>query len=96
MQLLVEVFDHVLVKWAHVQCARAATSFDDEMGNVTYMYYIAWYIYSSVEQPKQHATAIPFRKYPFSSDQGSQTGLGSTSTRLSDCPGTLSAVVFIN
>ncbi len=34
--------------------------------------------------------------YPFSSDQGSQTGLGSTSTRLSDCPGTLSAVVFMN
>ena len=39
-----EVFDHVLVKWAHVQCAWAATSFDDEVGNVTYMYYIAWYI----------------------------------------------------
>ena len=47
-----ELFDHVLVKWAHVQCAWAATSFDDEMGNVTYMYYIAWYIYSSVEQRK--------------------------------------------
>ena len=31
--------------------------------------------------------------YPFSSDQGCQTGLGSTSTRLSDRPGTLSAVV---
>ena len=30
-----------------------------------------------------HATAIPSRIYPFSSDQGSQTGLGSTSTRLS-------------
>ena len=41
-----------------------------------------------------HATAIPSRIYPFSSDQGSQTGLGSTSTRLSDRPGTLSAVVF--
>lgn len=41
----------------------------------------------------QHATAIPSRTYPFSSDQGSQTGLGSTSTRLSDRPGTLSAVV---
>ena len=40
-----------------------------------------------------HATAIPSRTYPFSSDQGSQTGLGSTSTRLSDRPGTLSAVV---
>ena len=91
-----EVFDHVLVKWTHVQCAWAATSFDDEMGNVTYMYYIAWYIYSLVEQPKQHAMAIPSRKYPFSSDQGSQTGLGSTSTRLSDRPGTLSAVVFVN
>ena len=26
-----------------------------------------------------HATAIPSRTYPFSSDQGSQTGLGSTS-----------------
>ena len=32
--------------------------------------------------------------YPFSSDQGSQTGLGSISTRLSDRPGTLSAVVL--
>ena len=32
---------------------------------------------------------------PVSSDQGSQTGLGSTSTRLSDRPGTLSAVVFL-
>ena len=41
-----------------------------------------------------HATAIPSRIYPFSSDQGSQTGLGSTSTRLSDRPGTLSAVAF--
>ena len=41
-----------------------------------------------------HATAIPSRIYPFSSDQGSQTGLGSTSTRLSDRPGTFSAVVF--
>ncbi len=29
----------------------------------------------------------------FSSDQGSQTGLGLNSTRLSDRPGTLSAVV---
>jgi len=28
-----------------------------------------------VEQLTQHATAIPSRKYPFSSDQGSQTGL---------------------
>ncbi|KAL3132753.1 hypothetical protein ABBQ32_14225 [Trebouxia sp. C0010 RCD-2024] len=45
------------------------------------------------KQPIQHATAIPSRTYPFSSDQGSQTGLGSTSTRLSDRPGTLSAVV---
>ena len=27
-----------------------------------------------------HATAIPSRIYPFSSDQGSQTGLGSTSS----------------
>ncbi len=34
--------------------------------------------------------------YPFSSDQGNQTGLGSISTRLSDRPGTLSAVVFMN
>ena len=48
----------------------------------------------TVKQPMQHATAIPSRVYPFSSDQGSQTGLGSTSTRLSDRPGTLSAVVF--
>ena len=47
----------------------------------------------SVKQLIQHATAIPSRTYPFSSDQGSQTGLGSTSTRLSDRPGTLSAVV---
>ena len=31
--------------------------------------------------------------FPFSSDQGCQTGLGSISTRLSDRPGTLSAVV---
>ena len=42
----------------------------------------------------RHATAIPSRLDPFSSDQGSQTGLGSTSTRLSDRPGTLSAVVY--
>jgi len=41
-----------------------------------------------------HATAIPSRRYPLSSDQGSLTGLGATSTRLSDRPGTLSAVVF--
>jgi len=53
-------------------------------------------LYTMVEQLTQHATAIPSRKYPFSSDQGSQTGLGSTSTRLSDRPGTLSAVVFMN
>ena len=33
--------------------------------------------------------------YPFSSDQGCQTGLGSISTRLSDRPGTLSAVVSL-
>ena len=38
--------------------------------------------------------ALRRRSYPFSSDQGSQTGLGSTSTRLTDRPGTLSAVVF--
>ena len=49
----------------------------------------------TVKQLVQHATAIPSRTYPFSSDQGSQTGLGSTSTRLSDRPGTLSAVVSI-
>jgi len=53
-------------------------------------------LYTMVEQLTRHATAIPSRKYPFSSDQGSQTGLGSTSTRLSDRPGTLSAVVFMN
>ena len=53
-------------------------------------------LHTMMEQPIQHATAIPSRKYPFSSDQGSQTGLGSTSTRLSDRPGTLSAVVFMN
>ena len=40
-----------------------------------------------------HATAIPSRKHSFSSDQESQTGLGSTFIRLSDRPGTLSAVV---
>ena len=51
-------------------------------------------LYTTLEQPTLYATAIPSRKYPFSSDQGSQTGLGSTSTRLSDRPGTLSAVVF--
>ena len=49
-----------------------------------------------VEQPKQHATAIPSRQNPFSSSQGSQTGFGSTSTQLSDRPGTLSPVVFMN
>ncbi len=42
-----------------------------------------------------YATAIPSRKYSFSSDQESQTRLGSISTRLSDRPGTLSAVVFL-
>ncbi|KAL3151396.1 hypothetical protein ABBQ38_013224 [Trebouxia sp. C0009 RCD-2024] len=53
-----------------------------------------WNANSNVgKQLVQHATAIPSRTYPFSSDQGSQTGLGSTSTRLSDRPGTLSAVV---
>jgi len=52
--------------------------------------------YSMLEQQARHATAIPSRKSPFSSDQGSQTGLGSTSTRLSDRPGTLSAVVFMH
>ena len=41
-----------------------------------------------------HASVIPSRKDPFSSDQGSQTGLGLTSTRLSDRPGTSSADVF--
>ena len=49
-----------------------------------------------LEQQARHATAIPSRKYPFSSDPGSQTGLGSTSTRLSDRPGTLGTVVFMN
>ena len=49
--------------------------------------------YKLLQTGFQHATAIPSRTYPFSSDQGSQTGLGSTSTRLSDRPGTLSAVV---
>ncbi len=45
----------------------------------------------------RHAeTALRPGTYPSSSDQGSQTGLGSTSTRLSDRPGTLSAVVFMN
>ena len=44
--------------------------------------------------PVCHASAIPSRTYPFSSDQGSQTELGLTSTRLSDCPGTSSADVF--
>ncbi len=45
----------------------------------------------------RHAeTALRPGTYPFSSNQGSQTGLGSTSTRLSDRPGTLSAVVFMN
>ena len=39
-------------------------------------------------------TALRPGTYPFSSDQGSQAGLGSISTRLSDRPGTLSAVVF--
>ena len=38
-------------------------------------------------------TAIPSRKYPFSSDQGSQAGLCSASTRLSHRPETLSAMV---
>ena len=42
-----------------------------------------------------HATAIPSRIDPFSSDQGSQAGLGLTSTRLSDRPGTSSADVFV-
>ena len=54
---------------------------------------VAWCGCVPRKQPVQHATAIPSRTYPFSSDQGSQTGLGSTSTRLSDRPGTLSAVV---
>ena len=53
----------------------------------------AWCGSASREQLVWHATAIPSRTYPFSSDQGSQTGLGSISTRLSDRPGTLSAVV---
>ncbi|DBA99016.1 TPA: hypothetical protein ACH3X1_014287 [Trebouxia sp. C0004] len=48
-----------------------------------------------LEQADQRATAIPSRKYPFSSDQGSQTGLGSTNTQLRDRPGILSAVVFM-
>ena len=52
--------------------------------------------YSMLEQRTQHAAAIPSRKFPFSSDQGSQPGLGTTSTRLSDRPGTLSAVVFMH
>ena len=43
---------------------------------------------------RQAETTLRLGTYPFSSDQGSQTGLGSTSTRLSDRPGTLSAVVF--
>ena len=41
-----------------------------------------------------HASAIPSRTYPFSSVQGIQIGLGLTSTRLSDRPGTSSADVF--
>lgn len=42
-----------------------------------------------------HASVIPSRKCPFSSDQGSQTGLGLTSVRLSDHPGTSSADAFV-
>ena len=62
------------------------------------IWYRATYLhgYINVHQAISHATAIPSRKYPFSTDQGSQPGLGSTSTRLSDRPGTLSAVVFLN
>ncbi len=50
---------------------------------------ISHYIVST----KIDTTAIPSRKYPFSSDQGSQAGLGSASTRLSHRPETLSAMV---
>ena len=56
---------------------------------------VAWCGSVSSEQLVWHATAVPSRTYPFSSDQGSQTGLGSISTRLSDRPGTLSAVVSL-
>ena len=55
---------------------------------------VYWCASDHVKLLSLHATAIPSRTYPFSSDQGSQTGLGSTSTRLSDRPGTLGAVVF--
>ena len=51
---------------------------------------------SVVGTDQKHATATPFRKYPFSSDQGSHAGLGSISIWLSDRPGTLSAVVFMH
>ena len=40
------------------------------------------------------AMATPSRKYPFSPEQGSQTGLSSINTRLSDCPRMMSAVVL--
>ena len=56
---------------------------------------VLWSCYhEKLIQASFHATAIPSRKYPFSVDQGSQIGLGSTSARQSDRPGTLSAVVF--
>ena len=45
-------------------------------------------------QGEQHASVTPSRTYPFSSDQGSQTRLGLTSTWLSDRPGTSSADVL--
>ena len=43
----------------------------------------------------EYLISLILTSYSFSSDQESQTGLSSTSTRLSDRPGTLSAVVFL-
>ena len=53
-------------------------------------------LYTMVEQLTQYATAHTIQKVPLLVRSGKSNWIGSISTRLSDRPGTLSAVVFMN
>ena len=51
-------------------------------------------MYVLPEECDFHATVIPSRTTPFSSDHGRQTGLGQISTTLGDHAGISGAVAF--
>ncbi len=64
-------------------------------GELQVPYGLPDYIRSNQASLRLAEPTLRQRTYPFASDQGSQAGLGLTSTRLSDRPGPLSAVVFL-